>query len=126
MIYLLIDYLSLNIFNLHLSLYLYKLQNISLIDFILCSIFIYVLSPDILLITIMILIYSLNKIVYRYVYDRLIIKLSLFTFSYLIIYDFIDYGYFISMIFVIILEISKYNNIGDMFVNKKKSNDLSY
>lgn len=126
MIYLLIDYLSLNIFNVHLSLYLYKLQNISLIDFILCSIFIYVLSPDILLITIMILIYSLNKIVYRYVYDRLIIKLSLFTFSYLIIYDFIDYGYFISMIFVIILEISKYNNIGDMFVNKKKSNDLSY
>ena len=126
MIYLLIDYLSLNIFNLHLSLYLYKLQNISLIDFILCSIFIYVLSPDILLITIMILIYSLNKIVYRYVYDRLIIKLSLFTFSYLIIYDFIDYGYFISVIFVIILEISKYNNIGDMFVNKKKSNDLSY
>lgn len=124
MIYYLIDFLCLNICNLNINLYLYGLQNIKLIDFILTLIVILLISNDILLITIFIFIFIINKITYKYLNNRLLIKLILYTFEYLIIFEDIKLSFFLNLLLVIIIEFYKYNNIGDK--NAFKKTNLKY
>lgn len=119
MIYYLIDFLCLNICNLNINLYLYGLQNIKLIDFILTLIVILLISNDILLITMFIFIFIINKITYKYLNNRLLIKLILYTFEYLIIFEDIKLSFFLNLLLVIIIEFYKYNNIGDKNAFKK-------
>lgn len=119
MIYYLIDFLCLNICNLNINLYLYGLQNIKLIDFILTLIVILLISNDILLITMFIFIFIINKIIYKYLNNRLLIKLILYTFEYLIIFEDIKLSFFLNLLLVIIIEFYKYNNIGDKSAFKK-------
>ena len=119
MIYYLIDFLCLNIYNLNINVFLYKLQSIDFKEFI-CTLFlIYIISNNLLLLLMFILIFFMNRIVYKYLNDRIIIKLTLYAFDYLILFEEIKLSFFLNLILVIIIDFYKYNNTGDINVAKK-------
>ena len=112
MFYYIFDFLVSNILNINISLFLFKIHKIKILDFLYTIIFIILSSCNIELVISMILIFLLNKIIYKLLNYKLINALITYSLYYLILSS--DYhSLLINLLFVIILYKKEYKVIGD-------------
>lgn len=110
----LIDFFLSNILNINISLLLYKIIKINTKEFILTLFTIYLLTNNITSIILLILIYLLNKIVFKILNYKLINIIIMYIINYLIIFKY-NNSLIINLILVIILVLKEYKILGDNY-----------
>ena len=118
MIYLLLDTFMYSYVGIFLTTYIYKLHNIKIIELITSLIILFMLSNNIILVSIILIMYLIDHILFKYIKYNFLLMLSINTFFYLILFNMNKY-YFINLIIVILLYFKEYNFIGDKY---EKSN----
>lgn len=109
MVYIIIDLITRNILGLNTATFLYYLNYIKIKEFLISMLFLYLLNENILLITIISIMYIVNIMLYKYLNKYLIFELAIFTFFYFILFK-IDEFYFLNLFLVIVLKYTKYNH----------------
>lgn len=94
--------------------YLYIINFMSLNSFICSLLLIYILTNDIIFTLLILSIYILNHVIFRYIKFNLISSLLLFIAYYLIIFG-INPSIIINVLIVILIYFYKYNKIGDIY-----------
>lgn len=115
MIYLLFDFITQNFTGIYLASFIFILHFLNTKEFGLSMILLYLLSNNWILLINFLLMYIIDRIVFKYVSYNFLFAISLFTFFYLVLNK-IDISYFINLIFVILMYLHKYNNNGDVSV----------
>lgn len=109
MVYIIIDLITRNILGLNTATFLYYLNYIKIKEFLISMLFLYLLNENILLITIISIMYIVNIMLYKYLNKYLIFELAIFTFFYFILFK-IDEFYVLNLFLVIVLKYTKYNH----------------
>ena len=109
MVYIIIDLITRNILGLNTATFLYYLNYIKIKEFLISMLFLYLLNENILLITIISIMYIVNIMLYKYLNKYLIFELAIFTFFYFILFK-IDEFYVLNLFLVIVLKSTKYNH----------------
>lgn len=107
MIYLLIDTFIPSITGYSLNIFIFYLNYIKLKEFILCMLLLYLLNENILLVIVMIIMYLVCILLYKYINHNTILELGIYTFFYLVL-NHIDTFFIFNLFLVIILKFTKY------------------
>lgn len=94
--------------------YLYIINFMSLNSFIPSLLLLYLITNDIIFVLLLLSIYILNHLVFRYIRFNLISSLPLFIVYYIIIFG-INSSLIINVLIVILLYFNKYNKLGDIY-----------
>lgn len=94
--------------------FLYIINFMSLNSFLCSLLLLYLITNDIIFILLLLSIYILNHIVFRYIRFNLLSSLLLFIVYYLIIFG-INSNLIINVLIVILIYFYKYNKIGDIY-----------
>ncbi len=120
MIYVIIDTLTYTFTGIYLCTFLFFFHFMNIKEMTLALVVLYLLNEDVFLCFLFLVMYLIDKIIFKYINYNLLTALSMFTFYYLII-NTIDISYFVNLILVIILYCQKYNVLGDHHAIKRIS-----
>lgn len=98
-----------NIIRINSATFLYYLNYAGIKEFILSMLLLLILNENILLITILSIMYIVNILLYKYLNKYFIFELAIFTFFYFILFRIDKYFYF-NILLVIVLKYTKYNH----------------
>ena len=110
--FILCDFFMKNIIGLNMIIYIMTFYYLTPLNFILTLPLFLLLNHNIFFLFVIILIYTMEHNIKRYINYNLLFRMSLITFYYVILFH-IDISYLINIIIVIIIHLSKYNNMGD-------------
>lgn len=108
--YILFDLICQNFINIKTALFIYYLNHIKIKEFIISIFLLFILNENILLVTIITIMYIICILSYKYVNKNFLFELIIYIFFYFILFR-IDAYFFINIILVIVLKLTKYNRI---------------
>ena len=118
MIFVILDTLIFSLTGINITLFLMRIHFMDSISFIFSCLIISILNPNIFLIFCFIIMFLIDKIIFKYARFNLLMYISTYTFYYFILSSEIS-AYFINLLLIILLYFYKYNYVGEEYDRKK-------